>query len=152
MKVLLVFATNSGGTQMASQTVTDALKNHGHEVTIKEVRETTFNDFTSPDLIILASPTWDYEGLEGQPHPDYRPFMEGFKDKKLPGKKFAVFGLGDSSYTYFCGAVTHLEKFVRDLQGTLVVDSLKIDGYYLDQAKNTQTLTDWANNLAGKLS
>ena len=119
MNILLVYATNSGGTQLASQIVQEHLMSQNLQVTMKEVRDTQPEELTDADAVILASSTWDYEGLEGQPHPDYRPFMELFKGKKITGKKFAVLGLGDSSYTYFCGAVNHLEQFVKDLEGIL---------------------------------
>src|SRR3989338_8861315 len=137
MKILLVFATNSGGTQLASQIVAETLTKNNHQVTVKEVREVSPADFAAYDLIILAFPSWDYEGLEGQPHPDYRPFMEGIKDQKFTGKKFAVVGLGD---------------FIKNIGGTLLIDSIKIDGFYLDQATNSQKLDMWTQNLAQKIS
>lgn len=152
MKVLLVFATNSGGTQLASQIVQEVLEKHSHEVEVKEVRDTKPEDFASHDLIILTSPSWDFEGLEGQPHPDYRPFMEQFTDNDYSAKKFAVFGLGDSSYTYFCGAVKHLEDFVKKIKGNLISESLKIDGFYMDQEKSSELLNSWTENLSQKLS
>ncbi|OGG08154.1 hypothetical protein A3B48_03080 [Candidatus Gottesmanbacteria bacterium RIFCSPLOWO2_01_FULL_40_10] len=151
MNILLVYATNSGGTQLASQIVQEHLMSQNLQVTMKEVRDTQPEELTDADAVILASSTWDYEGLEGQPHPDYRPFMELFKGKKITGKKFAVLGLGDSSYTYFCGAVNHLEQFVKDLEGILAVDSLKIDGFYLDQQTNSEKLASWADNLGKTL-
>lgn len=150
MKVLVVFATNSGGTQLASDLLKETLSKNSHEVVVKEVRETNADEFSAFDLIVFASPSWDYEGLEGQPHPDYRQFMENSKGKTYNGKKFAVLGLGDSSYTYFCGAVDHLEKFVKEIGGNLIVESLKIDGFYLDQSGNTEKIQKWAENLSQK--
>ena len=152
MNILLVYATNSGGTQLASQIVHDTLMSQNQQVAVKEVRETNADEFAKFDLVILASPSWDYEGLEGQPHPDYAPFMENAKGKRFAGKKFAVFGLGDSSYTYFCGAADELEKFVKELGGTLVIEALKIDGFYLDQENNSEKLRQWAQNLVQKIS
>ena len=152
MKVLIVFATNSGGTQLASDIVKENFIKNNHEAVVKEVRETNPDEFASFDLVILSSPSWDYEGLEGQPHPDYRPFMESSHGKKFVGKRFAVLGMGDSSYTYFCGAVDHLENFVKELGGTLIDKSLRIDGFYLDQTTNSQKVTDWSQALAQKLS
>ena len=147
MKILIVFATNSGGTQLAADVLRETLSQNNHEVTVKEVRETKVDEFTPQDLVIFASPSWDYEGLEGQPHPDYRQFMDSAKGKLFTDKKFAVMGLGDSSYTYFCGAVDVLEKFIKELGGTLRTPSLKIDGFYLDQAGNTEKIQNWAKNL-----
>src|SRR3990170_6178698 len=152
MKVLIVFATNSGGTQLAADLAKETFLKNNHQAVIKEVREVNPDEFANFDLVILSSPSWDYEGLEGQPHPDYRPFMEAAHGKKFVGKRFAVLGLGDSSYTYFCGAVDNLENFVRELGGTFIDKSLKIDGFYLDQATNSQKITDWSQNLAQKLS
>ena len=152
MKILIVFATNSGGTQLAADLVRETLVKNNYQVTVKEVRETNIDEFNDFDLIILASPSWDYEGLEGQPHPDYRPFMEKASANKFTAKKFAVIGLGDSSYTYFCGAVVILENFIRELGGSLIDQSLKIDCFYLDQAGNTEKLVDWTQKLALKLT
>jgi len=152
MKILIVFATNSGGTGIAADIVKETFIKNGHQAEVKEVRELNIDEFADFDLVILCSPTWDYEGLEGQPHPDYRPFMDSAQNKKFTGKKFAVLGLGDSSYTYFCKAVDHLEKFVKQLGGTLIDMSLRIDGFYLDQETNTQKIADWSQSLSQKLS
>ena len=151
MKILLVYATNSGGTQLAAQIVQETLVKHSLTAELKEVRDTSADEFAGYDLVILSSPSWDDEGAEGQPHPDWRPFMEKAKGKDMSGKKFAVIGLGDSSYTYFCGAVKILEDFIKSLKGELLTESLKIDGFYLDQQKSSLQLTDWTDNLASRL-
>jgi len=152
MKIAIVYATNSGGTQLAAQIVAETFAKHNLTAEIKEVQGSMPADLKNYDLVILASPSWDYEGLEGEPHPDYRPFMEKFKGEDFSGRKFAVFGLGDSSYTYFCGAVQHLEDFVKSLKGELVTQSLRIDGFYLDQQKSSQQLTDWTESLVTHLN
>jgi len=139
MKILIVYATNSGGTQLAAQIVQETLVKHSLTAELKEVRDTSADEFAGYDLVILSSPSWDDEGAEGQPHPDWRPFMEKAK------------GLGDSSYTYFCGAVKILEDFIKSLKGELLTESLKIDGFYLDQQKSSLQLTDWTDNLASRL-
>lgn len=151
MKILIVYATNSGGTQLAVQIVQETLAKHNVTSEIKEVRDISGDEFANFDLVILASPSWDYEGVEGQPHPDYKPFMEKVKAMDLTGRKFAVVGLGDSSYTYFCGAVKILEDFIKSVKGELLTESLKIDGFYLDQQKSSLQLTDWTDNLASRL-
>lgn len=152
MNILLVWATNSGTTQMVADMIANGLTTAGHTVTQKEVRNATADDFTSPDVILLGSPSWDFDGKEGMPHEDYAPFMKLFEGKTFENKKFAVFGLGDMSYKFFCGAVTHLEEFVGTLKGTLVVPSLKIDNYYSDANGNNTKITAWAASLAQALS
>lgn len=152
MKILAVYASYSGSTLMASQTVVDTLTAAGNTVVLKTAAEVAAEELTSSDLIILGSPSWDFDGKEGQPHEDFIKFMEAMKNVNLENKPFAVFGLGDSSYMHFCGAVDVLTEFVKTVKGRLVIEPLKIDGYFLDQQKNTQSLADWANKLSKSIS
>jgi len=152
MNILLIFATNSGGTQIASQVVQSELTNKKHIVTLKPAAETTPQDLGQYDLVILGSPSWDYEGQEGFPHADFMDLIGKSQGTTVTGKKFAIFGLGDSSYSHFCGAVDHLEEFVTDLKGKLVIESLKIDGFYFNQETNTELLKAWAEGISKTLS
>jgi len=150
MNILLVYATNSGTTQTVAQMINDALTAAGHAVTVKEARTTTPEDFTSPQAILLGSPSWDFDGNEGFPHEDIIALMDKMKTTQVT-KPFAIFGLGDSSYKFYNGAVDHLEKFVTDIKGTLLVPSLKIDKYYSDMDGNNVKITAWLEELKKKL-
>lgn len=151
MNILLVWATNSGTTQTVAQNVTDALTQAGHTVTSKEARATTPEDFTSAQAIVLGSPSWDFEGHEGYPHEDFLPLIEKMKTTEVT-KPFAIFGLGDSSYKFFNGAVDHLEEFVKSMKGTLLVPSLRIDKYYSDMTGNMEKVNAWIEQLKSKLT
>src|SRR4030042_5843461 len=113
MNILIVYATNSGTTMTTAQTVADKLTKAGHSVTMKEARDTTIENFSAPHAILMGSPSWDFEGHEGMPHDDFLPLMEKLKTVTVEGKPFVLFGLGDSSYKHFCGAVDHLEETVK---------------------------------------
>jgi flavodoxin len=63
----------------------------------------------------------------------------------LSGRKAAVFGCGDSSYTYFCGAVDAIEDKVKELGGELISDGLKIDG---DPDDSIEEIKSWAEKIA----
>lgn len=151
MKILLIYATNSGGTYLASQIIEEVLTHHNHDVTGKNVREINPDELNDYQVIILGSPSWDYQGKQGQPHEDYLPLLEHIRGKAFPEKLFAIYGLGDSSYTYFCGAVNHLEEVVKQMQGKLLVPSLRVDGFYFAEAKNAQLIRDWAEHLANSV-
>jgi len=131
--------------------VNDALTAAGHTVTMKEARETSPEDFTSPQVVIIGSPSWDFDSNEGFPHEDYLPLMEKMKTTEI-AKPFAIFGLGDSSYKFFCGAVDHFEEFVKNLKGTLLVPSLRIDKYYTNTEDNNGKITTWLEELKKKLT
>jgi flavodoxin I len=151
MNILLVFATNSGTTQTVAQMITDALTTAGHSVTVKEARMAAPEDFSTPQAVIIGSPSWDFDGNEGFPHEDLIALMNKMKGAHVP-KPFALFGLGDSSYKFFCGAVDHLEKFVTEVGGTLITPSLKIDKYYSDMDGNNAKITTWIEELKKKLT
>jgi len=147
MKVLLAYATNSSGTLVASQTIVNNLKENENEVTHRDIRSVKPETLNTFDLIIFGSPSWNYNKMEGQPHEFFTQFMEKMKDKTCEGKQFAIFGLGDSAYMYFCGAVDYLEAFVKKLDGTLLVPSLRIDGFYFNQPKNEEKLREWTKEI-----
>ncbi len=151
MNILLVYATNSGTTMTTAQTVNDKLAAKGHTVTMKEARDTTPEDFNSPEVIVLGSPSWDYEGKEGMPHEDYIPLFEKLKGVTHENKPFAVFGLGDSSYKHFCGSADHLEELVTSMKGKLIVPSLRIDKFYSDQTGNMDKINAWADSVIAAL-
>ena len=152
MNVYLVYATNSGGTEIVANNIAAVLREAGHTVEVKNVSEATAEAVLAADAAVIGSCTWDYEGAEGQPHEGYRPLMEALRQKKTTGKKFAVFALGDSSYTVFCGAATELEKWVKEIGGNLVTPSLRIDGYYFKQAEHDEAAKAWAQTLTKSLS
>lgn len=147
MTILIAYATYSGGTQAASEFLTQTLTGLGHQVTMKTIAELKFEDTLPYDLRIFSSPTWDNEGLEGQPHVDFVAFMRNNAGKKFAGKPCAIFGLGDSSYGHFCEAADIIEKFLTDAEAKIIGTSLKIDGYLFNMDANNKLLTDWANTL-----
>jgi flavodoxin I len=149
MKFLLLFATYSGGTEEVKNIVRDILKGQNHEITEVNPKDVTPELISGSDLIICCTPTWDFEGREGQPHEDYFALIKNFSGKNLDRKKFAVIGLGDSSYPVFCGSVNVLESFIKDLNGILVQPSLKIDGYFYDTDKYRSQIIRWTNSLLG---
>lgn len=152
MNVYLLYATNSGGTEIVANNIATVLREAGHTVEVKNVSEATADAVLAADAVVVGSCTWDYEGAEGQPHEGYRPLMDALRQKKATGKKFAVFALGDSSYTVFCGAATVLEAWVKEIGGVLVTPSFRIDGYYFKQPEHDEAAKAWAQTLSKSLS
>lgn len=132
--------------------IAGVLREGGHTVEVKNVSEVNAEAVAVAESVVIGSPSWDYEGAEGQPHEGYRPLMEALRQKKPTGKKFAIFGLGDSSYTHFCGAVDVLEAWIKEIGGVLVTASLRIDGYYFKQAEHDEAAKTWATTLTKSLT
>jgi flavodoxin I len=146
MKILLAYATNSGGTFLAGRIIREILQKK-HAVQMKKIDITNPQEFNEYDLVIFGSPSWDFGGVQGQPHETFLQFMAKNKEINLEGKNFAVFGCGDHSYTYFCGGVDNLEKFIKEAKGKLIIKSLKIDGYFFNLNKNARSVKNWAEKL-----
>jgi flavodoxin len=104
------------------------------------------------DLLILGASTWDNDirghNKEGQLQDQMADFLTQIKHINLAGRPMAVFGLGDSSYQYFCAAAVQLQKFVTEAGGKLVGEPLYIDGKPDNQQ---QLISDWSSEIIRQL-
>ena len=127
-KALIVYGSSTGNTEFAAETIESFLSENGYEVVLTDVSNTGIDIFDEPyDLYLLGCSTWGEDEIELQE--DFEPFYtEMTGSLSLEKKRFALFGCGDSTYTYFCGAVDLLEERVQRLGGNLIPDSLRIDG------------------------
>jgi flavodoxin I len=151
MKVLAVYATNSGGTAQAVDVTARILREAGCEVEVKGPSGVSPDTFAEYDCILLASPSWDYADKEGQPHEDFMPLLNSMNGKTFENRPFAILGLGDSSYTHFCGAADVFEQLIGSVKGKLIIPSLRIDRFY-QKPENIGLVETWAQGLAKALS
>lgn len=152
MQISIIYATYSNSTYMAAEYLAQQLSSLGHTPSIIQAREATVDALQQAQVIILASPSWDRDAEQGMPHEDFDVFAQKLKDTKLPNKPMAILGLGDSSYTFFCGAVTHLQKLITALTAEECVPALKIDGYYMNEQAAQSQIQAWATQLHTKLT
>lgn len=148
MKVLIVFATYSGGTRIAG-TIIEGLLKKEHEVALKSVRDLDQREFQGYDFVILGSNSWFEQKQEGQMNSGFHTLREKLQPDCWKGKKFAIYALGDSNlyHNTFCKSADHLEKLVREFGGDAVVPPLKVDRFYFDEEENEKKITAWAEEL-----
>jgi len=156
MNIRLIYATNSGGSQEAGKIISDVLTSAGHVVTLKRANEASAEDLATPDVVILGSCTWERldekkQLLEGQLQEHMFAFAQSLAGKTFPQQRFAVYGLGDSSYTIFCGAADRLEELVASVQGQQVGPTLRVDGFFFHLDENQQKVRAWAEGLGKAL-
>lgn len=151
MHILLTYATNSGSTGEATTRVANILKKSSHTVTVKEAHETIVQDIASSDVVVFGTPSWDYNGLEGQPHEDISALVDSLKTLDLSDKPYALFSLGDTSYTKFCSAIDVLEPMLDGLKMKRIHTSLKIDKFY-GNPKAPEEVDQWASELTQNLN
>lgn len=149
MKTGIFYSSNSGNTLLVAEEIGRVLAAAGHEVALRSVSEADAREARSFELCLFGSPSWLRDGTQGELTQAWEDFAAGLRGGgQLTERNFAVFGLGRHEYTHFAGAVDHLERLVKDLDGNLVVESLRFDGFphhRLDEVR------DWANQLAEAL-
>ena len=142
-KVLIVYGSTTGNTEIVAEQVTNILKDKGNEVTMKNVVDATVAELGNEyDLTVLGASTWGDDEIEFQE--DFALFYEDLDKAELKDKKVALFGCGDSSYEYFCGAVDLLEEKMDALGGKIVGVPLRIDG---DPGDSSSDIDDWAAEI-----
>ncbi|PIE58517.1 MAG: flavodoxin [Desulfobulbus propionicus] len=144
-KALVVYGSTTGNTETVANTIGEVLQAQGVEATVKNVTDTTIEELGGEyDVTLLGSSTWGDDEIEFQE--DFEPFYEQIGDaKQLSGKNVALFGCGDTSYEYFCGAVDKLEEAMGDLGAKIVNEPLRIDGDPGDAEGETK---EWAEEVA----
>ncbi len=152
MNILIAYATFSSGTMEASEFIAQLIRDKGHIVNLKKIAETHPDEFNEYDLVMLGSPSWLVNNTEGMPHDDFVNFFKLAEGKVYEQKKFVIYGLGDASYAHFCGAVDHIEEFVHKMKGNIVTESLRIDGYLMDEKNAQDHIKTWIDNVLSKLS
>lgn len=126
-KTLIVYGSTTGNTESVSDDIAKILEKNGHSVEIQDAADISVDGLADQfDTVLLGCSTWGEDEIELQD--DFIPVFENLEQAALKGKKVAVFGCGDSSYEYFCGAVDVIEEKAGELGAVLLGESLKIDG------------------------
>ena len=126
-KTLIIYGSTTGNTEHTARLIGERLGKIGLGVTVEDVSSVQAGILTDDaDLVLLGCSTWGDDDIELQE--DFAEFLDTLDGLDLGGKKMAVFGCGDSSYTHFCGAVDAIEEKLEELGAALVVQGLKIDG------------------------
>ena len=124
------------------------MRGKGVEVTLKNVVDARISDLGNGfDVTLLGASTWGEDEIEFQE--DFEPFFEQLDGAKLKDKNVALFGCGDSSYEYFCGAVDELESKMELLEANMVNVSLRIDG---DPEDVEDEIVEWAQEVVSSVS
>jgi len=128
MKILINYATVSGNSAMLSQQLYDKLKaaHADFDFVYKDADDCKDEDYGQYDLVLFVSSSWD----DGDLNMIAEDYLNQLPD--LAGQKFALIGLGDSSYEHFCGGVEKVEAKIKEKGGKIVGSTHKIDGFIED--------------------
>lgn len=148
MKILIAFGTLTGNTEEVSKSLRDFLTEQKHLVTLVDQSDIKISELSQFELIILGASTWGDGELGANPITE--DFVERFEKEFEPSKdiKFAIFGLGDSSYEHFCGVVDLLEDTLIKNNCKIIKPSLKLEGL---PENNLEIAQEWAKNITSSI-
>jgi len=120
-RLTIVYGSQTGNAKRQAEALAREVEGAG--LNVRLVRADAYNtrELASERLLYVVIST---QG-DGDPPDDSRGFVEFIKGKrvpKLPQLKFAVLGLGDSSYPQFCAIGTTIDARLAELGGSRLVD------------------------------
>ena len=139
--ILIAYGSTTGSTETLAEEISDKLEAASHEVNLTNVTDIEADELNDDyDIYLLGSSTWGDAEIEFQE--DMEEFYDDMDGMDLSGKKFAVFGCGDTSFPHFCGAVDVLEEKIKELGGVLLNNGLKVEGDV-----DEDVLTNWLSKI-----
>ena len=123
-KILIIFSTVGGNTELVVDAVANLLAPDIFEITKKRAEISDPQEIKNFDLTILASPTYNQGTLED----NFKTFVKDFVKQDFSNQKFAIIGLGDSKYypEYLTESASILEDIIKKTGGQMVVPALRI--------------------------
>jgi len=132
-EVTVLFGSQTGNAQRLAQNLARTLEEQGQVVTLTSMRDFKPNALKKlTHLLILVSTHG-----EGDPPDAALPFYEFLHSKRAPKLeqlKFAVLGLGDTSYELFCQTGKDFDKRLEELGGERLASRADCDVDYDDTA------------------
>lgn len=127
-------------------TLQSELKKNLPELTVEKIRAERAKpeDFSRANILLLGSGTWNVGGAEGQLNPHMQECLKTAKDVDLNAKPTALLSLGDDRYHFTARATEHLQRFLVDHKGKLLLPPLVVVGEPYDQ---TERIERWGEKF-----
>ncbi|MDD1795594.1 FMN-binding protein MioC [Enterovibrio makurazakiensis] len=122
-EITLITGSTLGGTEYVGDHLADLLEQQG--ITVKVINEAELSDVTGCKRLLLITST---HGAGDYPD-NLQSLMDALTLQKpdLSGLKYAVIGIGDSSYDTFCGAGRNADSLLKELGAEQIIARLEID-------------------------
>lgn len=145
-----IYASTSGHTEYVVDVVRQALtRSKEIAVTSQRAELAQREDLARGDVLLLASGTWNTDGIEGQLNEHMHRFLfEQCKDVDLQSKPVVLVSLGDERYYFTTRCTEHFQRFVRQANGKMLTPPLIIVNEPYTQHERIE---HWAARLASAL-
>lgn len=150
MNILIAYSTLLGEAERISRDLYEQIRIElkEHTFQISNVEDLTPSQIHDHDVtIIIASTTGD-----GDLNPDAEEFIKKIHNDSADfnGDTFALFGIGETFYPHFCGAIDTIEKELKIRHATIVGDIKKEEIYGNENID--KTLYNWAKEVIASIN
>jgi flavodoxin I len=124
-KILIVYASQTGNTELMAEAMAAFLEQNKIDVTIKtfDFDPIDVEEFESYDAVMIGTHTWD----DGDLPYEVEDFYEELEDVNIENKLYGVFGSCDSFYDTYGGAIDLVGERLEELGAKVVMPWLKVD-------------------------
>ncbi|WP_270561981.1 NADPH-dependent assimilatory sulfite reductase flavoprotein subunit [Citrobacter portucalensis] len=127
--ITLISASQTGNARRVAEALRDDLITAKLNVTLINAGDYKFKQIANEKLLIVVASTQG-EGEPAEEAVALHKFLFSKKAPKLDNTAFAVFGLGDTSYEFFCQAGKDFDAKLAELGGERLLDRVDADVEY----------------------
>ncbi|AYL62718.1 MULTISPECIES: NADPH-dependent assimilatory sulfite reductase flavoprotein subunit [Citrobacter] len=127
--ITLISASQTGNARRVAEALRDDLISAELNVTLINAGDYKFKQIANEKLLIVVASTQG-EGEPAEEAVALHKFLFSKKAPKLENTAFAVFGLGDTSYEFFCKAGKDFDSRLAELGGERLLDRVDADVEY----------------------
>lgn len=129
LPLLVGYGSQSGSAAGLAKRFSKAAEARGFRVSLRELNSVTPADLATASRCVLITSTWG----DGEPPDNAVGFWAALSADSMPGLKglrFAVLGLGDRSYSDFCGAARRFDERLVSLGAERITPRVECDVDY----------------------
>ncbi|MEZ7795707.1 NADPH-dependent assimilatory sulfite reductase flavoprotein subunit [Citrobacter pasteurii] len=127
--ITLISASQTGNARRVAEALRDDLIAAKLNVTLINAGDYKFKQIANEKLLIMVASTQG-EGEPAEEAVALHKFLFSKKAPKLENTAFAIFGLGDTSYEFFCKAGKDFDSRLAELGGERLLDRVDADVEY----------------------
>ncbi|MFK3707897.1 NADPH-dependent assimilatory sulfite reductase flavoprotein subunit [Klebsiella sp. NPDC088457] len=127
--ITLISASQTGNARRVAEALRDDLLAAQLNVKLVNAGDYKFKQIASEKLLVIVTSTQG-EGESPEEAVALHKFLFSKKAPKLEGTAFAVFGLGDTSYEFFCQSGKDFDSRLAELGGERLLDRVDADVEY----------------------